>query len=942
MAAGEAAEHKLSACCISHEFYKAASKYPDKIAVIHASGFARISRDRGADLPTDGDEIKVVSAETTSSLGPPVYEGDECFTFSEVLSAVKNLSYRLRLILDGADDPCLIKTRSVNTCSEKSVDVSESLRYPSSSVELSSKSRNMHTPKVVGVYMEPSAEYIVAFLSVLRCGEVFMPLDPTWPRARILSLLSSSKADLVIGIKSSAEGNCCHKLDSLKWLIDDGSCPVLPVSVKESNKEQSHTLLLGWPCESESSRSFCYLMYTSGSSGKPKGVCGTEIGLLNRFLWMQERYPLQERDLMLFKTPISFIDHLQEFLGAILTTCTLVIPPFNRLKENMFYVVDFLQGYFITRLIAVPSLMRAILPALQSSHSTKIQDSLKLLVLSGEVLRISLCKTLLRILPQTLILNLYGSTEVTGDCTYFDCKRLPEILENEVLSSVPIGLPVSNCDVVLIGEDAPNQGEIYVGGLCVAAGYFHYPYLMTLTDGELSPEHDMRCSGSGCRFQHYFRTGDFARKLLSGDLVFLGRKDRTIKVNGQRIALEEIEDALRDHPDVVDAAVISREVDGEISLLEAHLVTDEIIEDDKLLRSSLRNWLQSKLPQMMIPGHILFTRSLPLTSSGKVDYLSLAASTPSDQQSRINIEEIPQDHLIQVIIKVFSDALMVEKVSVDDDFFAMGGNSISAAYVSFKLGINMKLLYTFPTPVRLQKALLSSRSSVGTDAIFGVDLRRLGGILHSRESGLPSFLGSKPRGRSFEADSNRDVYIPAKKLKTCSNNHAVSSTDQSPRDSLWDPTAVHTECSFSRCNKSTHGGQCDGNNSCDTAWSNIIPIDGRGFVRKLWKVGMYSCVDASPLVVFKGSGVYLFIGSHAQKFVCIDGKSGVVQWETELEGRVECSAAILDDFSQVVVGCYKGNIYFLHFSNGSVCWSFQTNGEVKSQPVVDKCRNLVW
>lgn len=237
---------------------------------------------------------------------------------------------------------------------------------------------------------------------------------------------------------------------------------------------------------------------------------------------------------------------------------------------------------------------------------------------------------------------------MTGDCTYFDCKRLPSILAKEVLRSVPIGLPLPNCDVVLVGENAPCEGEIYVGGLCVAAGYFHHPHLMPLSDEGFSSEHE----AIGCRVQHYFKTGDFARKLPSGDLVFLGRKDRTVKVSGHRIALEEIESAFRDHPDVADAAVLSREVDGEFLLLEAHVVTEKTAKDDKLLKSSLRNWLLSKLPRIMIPASILFTKSVPLTSSGKVDFPSLAASTLPDHQSMIDIGDIPQDHLIQVIRKV--------------------------------------------------------------------------------------------------------------------------------------------------------------------------------------------------------------------------------------------------------------------------------------------------
>ncbi|KAK6143083.1 hypothetical protein DH2020_023431 [Rehmannia glutinosa] len=901
MAGAEAAERKLSACCISHEFYKAVSKFPDKIAVIHASGFARhCAANR---LPV-GDSSKFAAVATASSSQPPVYDGDECFTFFDILSAVENLSSRLWLILHGADDSYLIKTGSVNIVREKSEHVSESLHYSSQSVQQSTKFRNVHTPKV------------------------------------------------------------------------------------ENIKEQSLPLLLGWPCESESLISFCYVMYTSGSSGKPKGVCGTEIGLLNRFLWMQEMYPLHEGDVVLFKTAISFIDHMQEFLGAVLSTCTLVIPPSNLLKENIFYVVDFLQGYFINRLVAVPSLMRAILPCLQNPRSITIQGSLKLLVLSGEVLHLSLCKMLLKLLPETSILNLYGSTELAysicsvcpffilhrklvGDCTYFDCKRLPLILEKEVLSSVPVGLPVSNCDVVLAGEDAPYQGEIYVGGLCVAAGYFDYPHLIPLADGGVSSEHDIRGPSSGCRFQ-------ITLKL----------------VNGQRIALEEIEGAFRDHPDVVDAAVLSREFDGEMLLLESHVVTEETSQDDEFLKSSLRNWVLGKLPHVMIPSHILFTRSLPLTSSGKVDYLSLAASTTSNQQARINIEEIRQDNLIEVIKKVplanqinfkhayfehtytqrfltsahlhtemelggaavaphqlrkififersplsvfqlhpyfihaffqvFSDALMVENVSVDDDFFVMGGNSMSAAYVSFKLGIHMKLLYTFPTPLRLQMALFSSGSSVGTDAFLGVDLRRPGGMLLSSEPKIPNFHGSKPQGRLFGAESNGDIYT-AKKLKTQSNTYEGPSEEQNCDDILWNPTAVHTECSFSRCNKSTHRGQCERNYSCETVWSNIITRDGKGFMRELWKVDLNSCVDASPLVVFKGSDIYLFIGSHSHKFVCLHGRSLRLSFQVLDSVFMGWDSTKLFYVSKVSAGVFKlmvrydnGKPYFLVLTADSV------------------------
>lgn len=213
---------------------------------------------------------------------------------------------------------------------------------------------------------------------------------------------------------------------------------------------------------------------------------------------------------------------------------------------------------------------------------------------------------------------------------------------------------------------------------------------------------------------------------------------------------------------------------------------------------------------------------------------------------------------------------MVEKVSVDDDFFLMGGNSISAAYVSFKLGIHMKLLYTFPTPLRLQMALLSPTSYLDTDANLVLNSRSLEGGLSPRESSYPSTLANKTHKILTQADSDRGIYNPTKKSKTESN--PCSSEKQSPTNSLWNLTAVQTECSFSRCNKSVHGRHCGRSYLCNSVPANVVPGDGKVILRELWKVDMDSCVDASPLMVSRGSNIYLFIGSHSNMFVCIDGK----------------------------------------------------------------------
>jgi acyl-CoA synthetase len=197
-------------------------------------------------------------------------------------------------------------------CEEGAVQTSESLKTIKPSAESRVNSSEEYKPKIVGIYMPPSVEYIIAVLSVLRCGEAFLPLDPFWPNERILSVASSSNADLIIGSESSFGNSNLDRLDESRWLVKSISCPVLSYSIEENLQECSCSTDLPWPCANEKKRSFCYLMYTSGSSGKPKGVCGTEQGnLLLYFFCTFSCY-------ILLKT--RFI-----YLNVMLYTCRLVV-----------------------------------------------------------------------------------------------------------------------------------------------------------------------------------------------------------------------------------------------------------------------------------------------------------------------------------------------------------------------------------------------------------------------------------------------------------------------------------------------------------------------------------------------------------------------------------------------------------------------------------------
>ncbi|CAN6202815.1 unnamed protein product [Urochloa humidicola] len=889
--AGAAAAAEL--CCISHEFDRAARRDPGRLAVIHAPATGG-----------DGEERR--------------------FTCGDLLAAVALLSRHITASLGGPP--------------------SDPLEHPGSPGGAAA------APRIVGVYASPSVEYVAAVLAVLRCGEAFLPLDPAWPEERISSAISASSASLVVSSVGS---------QGTPPVFDSSPCPVLHLGtdIRQWFREENGGEDLAWPCDRHRPRKFCYVMFTSGSTGKPKGVCGTEKGLLNRFLWMQRRNPLCSDDVLLFKTSISFVDHLQEFLCAVLTCTTLVIPPPSEWRANPASLANLIKGYRISRMTLVPSLMEIILPTLAQNLSDGC-NPLKILILSGELLSVLLWKSVCEVLSGTTIINLYGTTEVSGDCTFFDCKDLPTILEREELNSVPIGFPISNCEVSLVSEDGlADEGEISVSGACLFSGYIADP--MTST-----------CPGDN-GILAYYKTGDFARRLKTGELIFLGRKDRTVNIYGQSFSLEEVESTLREHPDVSDAAVTFQS-NGSLDF-KAYLVLKsnnefpECTQCHSRLNSSqdtmasLRSWLIMKLPLAMVPRLFILMKSLPLTLSGKIDYAKLSSLQYASEPCEIESESTPVDAHMQAIKKAFSDALLVDEVSEYDDFFALGGNSISAAHVAHKLEIDMRLLYIYTTPSKLLHALFVESSRVVSPTHKFHNRKKLkvsanmsGSIdtfsatldnnFHSKgnineEGTHDHFAGNHVNATVGQLNKNiTDDRYQAKDLcsDTCSNGGIFRANPLSP----WILNfCLQKKWAFGRCNRFMHGyeGLLQVEDICAS-----VSYKKRGYLVKLWDISLDSCVDASPLVVVNNGTMYIFIGSHSHVFLCIDGCSGSVRWSVRLEGRIECSATITGDFSEVVVGCYKGKIYFLDMSSGKISWTFQTDGEVKMQPVVDRMRNLIW
>lgn len=233
------------------------------------------------------------------------------------------------------------------------------------------------------------------------------------------------------------------------------------------------------------------------------------------------------------------------------------------------------------------------------------------------------------------------------------------MMEEETLPSVPIGLPISNCDVVLTESDVEtsNQGEIVVSGLCNAYGFF--PKSQPLYSKYVKLQRSSLPSNAGdCNSTIYFRTGDYAKRVKTGDLVFLGRKDRTIKINAQRIALEEVELALLEHENVADAAVVFCEVQEKRPVLEAFVVLQAKVNSSENFISSIRSWMLHKLPLAMIPNRFICVNSLPKTTSGKVNYPLLGDSRMITIHPLKEVIDAETSNLLLLIKKVCLPAFL--------------------------------------------------------------------------------------------------------------------------------------------------------------------------------------------------------------------------------------------------------------------------------------------
>lgn len=400
---------------------------------------------------------------------------------------------------------------------------------------------------LVGICMERSIEMVVGLLGILKAGGAYVPLDPTYPYERVAFMMEDSDPLLLLTQQRLLSTLPEHRA---KTICVDSDWTVIG---QESGQLRGSSV---------TSENLAYMIYTSGSTGKPKGAMNTHRGIVNRLLWMQEQYRINETDRVMQKTPFSFDVSVWEFFWPLMTGACMVVARPEGHKDTT-YLARLIKKEKITTMHFVPSMLQVFLEEKEIEGC----DTLKRVVCSGEALSFSIQERFFSRLEAELH-NLYGPTEAAVDVTYWACRKDSE------QRIVPIGRPVANTQIYILDQNLEPvpigvPGELHIGGVQLARGYHKRP---ELTAEKFIPDPFSKDSKA-----RLYKTGDLARYMPDGNIEYLGRIDFQVKLRGFRIELGEIEAVLEGHPSVQKAAVIVHEPENLSGhkQLAAYVIPDE-------------------------------------------------------------------------------------------------------------------------------------------------------------------------------------------------------------------------------------------------------------------------------------------------------------------------------------------------------------------------------
>ena len=471
---------------------------------------------------------------------------------------------------------------------------------------------NISTGDRVGLFLDKSLEAVVGIYAVLKCGAAYVPLDPRAPAARLAYI--AADCDLRVLITGT------EKAGTWAELLDDGAPLEAIVVANAADLEPDDSLagvklLTSRDIDAQASGvrpasvhedDLAYLLYTSGSTGNPKGVMLSHLNALAFVRWAVGQFGVGPDDRLSNHAPLHFDLSVFDLFAAAMAGATVVLVP-PELSVFPVQIRDFIEEKRITIWYSVPSILSML--TLRGGLESGAFPNLRSILFAGEVFPTKYLRQLMTLLPHVRFSNLYGPTE-TNVCTWFDVEHVPEPPSDPI----PIGRSIDGVDVFAVtGDGRPagpgEEGELFVHGPTVMRGYWG--------DEERTDRAIVRDPVSRFRGPVY-RTGDLVRQRANGDYRLLGRRDHQIKSRGYRIELGDVESAILAHPDVLECAAIAVPDPLMTNRIVAYVVARDQIDQKGLVR-----FCGERIPHYMIPERIQFMPRLPRTSTGKVDRQAL-------------------------------------------------------------------------------------------------------------------------------------------------------------------------------------------------------------------------------------------------------------------------------------------------------------------------------